>query len=82
MCMCTHMFMGTKTITIMEDAYNLLKAKKEINESFSDVIRRELDAPKKLLIEFAGKWKDRPEIKKVFNEIFERRHSNKWRGSY
>ena len=32
--------MTTKTLTIMEDAYNLLAAAKKEEESFSDVIRR------------------------------------------
>lgn len=36
----THMFMATKTITIMEDAYEALSREKLPNESFSDVIRR------------------------------------------
>jgi len=54
--MCTRMFMVTKTITIMEDAYRLLKARKKVNESFSDVIRRELKTSKRPLIDFAGKW--------------------------
>ena len=71
--MCTHMFMGTKTITIMEDAYNLLKAKKENSESFSDVIRRELSKSKRALTDFAGKWKflDRKEIELIKNTITE-----------
>lgn len=33
-------YMATKTLTIMEDAYNMLKASKRENESFSEVIRR------------------------------------------
>ncbi|MBI2565292.1 antitoxin VapB family protein [Candidatus Woesearchaeota archaeon] len=32
--------MATKTITITEDAYDFLSAKKEDYESFSDVIKR------------------------------------------
>ena len=50
------MFMATKTITIMDDAYGLLKSRKLKNESFSDVIRRELNKSKKPLIDFAGAW--------------------------
>lgn len=30
--------MSTKTISITEDAYNILKAKKDSNESFSEII--------------------------------------------
>lgn len=32
--------MGTKTVSLSEDAYNKLKALKEDNESFSDVVRK------------------------------------------
>ncbi len=75
------MFMGTKTITIMDDAYHLLKSRKMKNESFSDVIRRELKTSKRPLSDFVGAWKDIPEMKKIFDEILERRHSGKWRST-
>lgn len=39
---CTHMFMATKTLTIMEDAYGMLKAAKTEDESFSEALRRVL----------------------------------------
>lgn len=32
--------MGTKTISLSDDAYERLKAAKQENESFSDVVRR------------------------------------------
>jgi len=48
--------MATKTITIMNDAYNLLLKSKLNNESFSDVIRRKLK--KKSIMDFAGAWKN------------------------
>lgn len=41
------MFMVTKTLTIMEDAYNLLKMNKLKGESFSEVIRRIVTKRKK-----------------------------------
>ena len=53
MCMC--MCMGTKTISIMDDAYELLKKRKLRGESFSGVIRREL-GKKRDIMEFAGAW--------------------------
>ena len=53
----THIGMGTKNISIMEDVYRLLLARKMQNESFSDVIRRELGR-KRSIMEFAGAWKD------------------------
>jgi len=55
--MCTHMGMVTKNISIMEDVYRLLLARKMSDESFSDVIRRELKK-KRSIMEFAGAWKD------------------------
>ncbi len=51
------MCMGTKNISIMDDVYKLLLVKKIANESFSEVIRRELKR-KKNIMEFAGAWKD------------------------
>ena len=47
--------MATKTITILEDAYEILKRHKMEGESFSEVIKREL-TKKKSLMEFAGAW--------------------------
>jgi len=62
MCTHTHMFMATKTITIMEDAYELLKAEKTEKESFSDVIRKVIPK-KKSIWDFAGAWSDVPDEK-------------------
>ena len=50
MCMC--ICMGTKTISIMNDTYNILKSRKHKNESFSDVIRRITN--KNDIMQFAG----------------------------
>ena len=49
------MCMGTKTISIMEDVYELLLARKKLHESFSQVIRRKF-REKKDIMEFAGAW--------------------------
>lgn len=47
--------MGTKVISIMDDAYDLLVKYKRPRESFSEVIRRL--APKRgNLMDFAGAW--------------------------
>ena len=35
-----HREMGTKTISLADDAYDRLKAEKRENESFSDTVRR------------------------------------------
>ena len=48
--------MSTKTITIMEDAYEVLARNKRNNESFSDLIRRTFK--KGSIMEFAGAWSD------------------------
>ena len=50
--------MGTKTITITEDAYKRLKVEKMEGESFSELITRLTDKSRKDLMEFAGAWKD------------------------
>jgi len=52
--------MGTKTVTITEEAYKKLKMEKMEGESFTEVIDRLTDKDKgrKDLMEFAGAWKD------------------------
>lgn len=73
--MCTHMSMGTKNISIMEDVYRLLLARKMKNESFSDVIRKEFKK-KRNIMEFAGAWKisdkESEEIKKNIKKLREK----------
>ncbi|MBI2672538.1 antitoxin VapB family protein [Candidatus Woesearchaeota archaeon] len=49
--------MGTKTISIMDDAYEILLRKKHNGESFSEVIRR-ITGVKRELMKFAGTWND------------------------
>lgn len=49
--------MGTKTISIMDDAYELLVMHKGKDESFSDVIRKEF-SKKKDIKSYAGVWSD------------------------
>ena len=70
--MCTHicMCMGTKTISIMDDAYDLLVRNRRKGESFSSVIRR-IAEKKKDIMEFAGIWKnkDDEEIEEVKENI-------------
>ncbi|MBI4980721.1 antitoxin VapB family protein [Candidatus Woesearchaeota archaeon] len=49
--------MGTKTISIMDDAYNLLRALKSKDESFSDEIRR-IASSREGIMDLAGAWND------------------------
>ena len=51
--------MSVRTVTLAEDAYEALKARKENGESFSDVVRR-LSGIHPSLSAFAGAWKDYP----------------------
>ena len=68
--MCTRTLMGTKTITIMDDAYELLVGQKKPNESFSEEIRR-IVPKKRNLMEFAGSWSKMSdkEVKEMKKEI-------------
>lgn len=61
--------MGSKTISLDEEAYLRLKKEKNGNESFSDVVKR-LTRPskKKSLLSFAGEWKLSPIELKTLQE--------------
>ena len=67
---CTRTLMGTKTLTIMDDAYELLVRQKKPNESFSEEIRR-IVPKKRNLMEFAGSWSKMSdkEVKEMKKEI-------------
>ena len=62
--------MGTKTISIMDDAYEILVRNKHNNESFSDVIRRSFKKTSNIM-DFAGAWKNMPEkdFENIKNDI-------------
>lgn len=71
--------MVTKTLTITEDAYELLKRHKGESESFSKVITK-LATRKGDIMQFHGIWKDMPEeefesIKRTITE--NRKQTNK-----
>ena len=61
--------MGTKTISIMDDAYKLLLLNKLKNESFSEVIRRNF-VKQKNLMKFAGIWSnnDSEDVKEIIKK--------------
>lgn len=55
--MCTHtQIMGTKTISIMNDVYEKLKAIKAPNESFSEELKRLTET--RSIMDLAGAWND------------------------
>lgn len=64
--------MSVKTVTLSEDAYDSLAARKQEGESFSEVIRR-LTRADRSLKEFAGLWRDVPREKfEEFEDWLER----------
>lgn len=74
------MFMATKTITIMEEAYEALLKEKTEGESFTDVILK-LSTRKGKLADSAGKWEmNESEWKKINSEL--RKGWKKWGKAY
>lgn len=73
-----YVYMGTKTISIKEEAYERLKAHKRGDESFSDVVNR-LTRGDKDPMKAAGLWEgtdaglDREEFREGFDEDFKER---------
>ena len=71
--------MGTKTISIMDDVYELLVRSKKPNESFSEELRR-LVPKKGNIMECAGLWahmndKEAEDMKKSIKQL--RKNSSK-----
>ncbi|MFW9779799.1 MAG: antitoxin VapB family protein [Candidatus Heimdallarchaeota archaeon] len=62
--------MGSKTISLDEEAYKRLKREKNANESFSDVVKR-LTRPvqHKSLLAFAGIWDFSPQEEKTLKTV-------------
>lgn len=57
--------MASKTISIRDDVYNLLKGAKKEEESFSDAIERLLKKDKVDLSQYFGALKDSPLLDKI-----------------
>ena len=73
-CMHAYMHCMTKVISVADDAYGRLKKMKGEDDSFSDVVMElTKERRKKNLMKFAGVWKDKPEMDKIFEEIFAQR---------
>ncbi len=51
--------MGTKTVALDSEAYDVLAKAKKPGETFSQVVKRVV-RPKRPLTDFAGAWKDIP----------------------
>jgi predicted CopG family antitoxin len=63
--------MPSRTVTLDDEAYRRLKARKRSKESFSDTVKR-LARPRRPLSDFAGMWsdltvKERKELDRVFS---------------
>lgn len=65
----------TKIISLSDEAYGRLKALKGNDKSFTKIVI-ELTEPKKpkSLLDYAGVWKDRDDLKEIFDKILEERH--------
>jgi len=67
-----------KVISLSNAAYQTLKRLKRGNESFSDVVLNLVNKEKKdSLLEFAGIWKDKPEMDNIFEGILHERHNSR-----
>ena len=73
--------MAHKTITISEEAYNLLKENKRENESFTEVIKRILTQKKKKedLIEWLSSKKDLSDLADSVESVFDDRKNTNLR---
>ena len=69
-----------KVISLSNKAYESLKTLKEAKESFSDVVLKLADKEKKKsLLEFAGLWKEMPELDKIFEGVINERRTSRYR---
>lgn len=71
--------MGYKTISLSNEAYNLLKSKKRKGESFNDTILRLLSEPEqKDILKLKGAWKGtNEETDNILRIIYENRKKAK-----
>lgn len=71
--------MGYKTISLSDEAYNVLKSKKLKGESFNDLILRLLSEPEqKDILKLKGSWKGtNEEIETILDLIYKNREKAK-----
>ena len=67
--------MGYKTISLSDEAYNVLRTKKLKGESFNDLILRLLSEPEqKDILKLKGSWKGSiEEVENILNLIYKNR---------
>ena len=59
-----------KVVSLSNKAYEDLKSLKKEKDSFSDIVLKLVNKEKKdSLMEFAGVWKDLPEIDRIFENV-------------
>ena len=70
----------TKVISLSDEAYSRLKVLKREGESFSGVVLR-TTAGKQIdeILKFAGAWKDKEELDRIFKQVEKERHATKFR---
>ena len=73
--------MGYKTISLSDEAYNVLKTKKLKGESFNDLILRLLAEPKQRdIMTLQGSWKgSEEEVDNILSLIYKNREQAKIR---
>lgn len=63
----------TKIISLSDEAYERLKRIKG-NRSFTKVVLDLTEGRKRSPLDFAGMWRDKPEMDEIFKQILEERH--------
>ena len=67
-------------VSLSDKAYSILKNIKGRNESFSDIVLKLVETPKKAdIMELAGAWKDMDEMDSIFHDILDKRRKYKGR---
>ncbi len=69
-----------RMVSLSDRAYDTLKKMKSKDESFSDMVLKLAERPKKKdIMELAGAWADMPEMDNIFKDILGKRRNYKGR---
>lgn len=69
-----------RMVSLSDRAYGVLKGIKGRNESFSDIVLKLVETPRKTdIMELAGAWKEMKELDAVFYGILDKRRKYKGR---